>query len=61
VVHHALVNVLEPIYERCFLADSYACRSGKGTHAAVRRCRQYARRHRYVLKADVRKFFDTAW
>src|SRR5262245_40857259 len=37
VVHHALVNVLEPIYERCFLHDSYACRKGKGTHVAVRR------------------------
>ena len=36
VVHHALVNVLEPIYERTFIADSYACRKGKGTHAAVR-------------------------
>ncbi len=33
VVHHALVNVLEPIYEKTFIADSYACRTGKGTHA----------------------------
>jgi hypothetical protein len=53
VVHHALVNVLEPIYERTFIADSYACRKGKGTHAGVQRCQQFARRFRYVLKADV--------
>jgi retron-type reverse transcriptase len=33
VVHHALVNVLEPIFERRFIDDSYACRTGKGTHA----------------------------
>jgi retron-type reverse transcriptase len=59
VVHHALVNVLEPIYERTFIADSDACRKGKGTHAAVDRCQQFARRFRYVLKADVQKFFPT--
>jgi hypothetical protein len=35
VLHHALVNVLEPIFERTFIHDSYACRKGKGTHAAV--------------------------
>jgi retron-type reverse transcriptase len=59
VVHHALVNVLEPIFERTFIHDSYACRKGKGTHAAVDRCQHFARRYRYVLKADVRKFFPS--
>jgi hypothetical protein len=59
VVHHALVNVLEPIFERSFLHDSYACRQGKGTHAAVRRCRELARRYRYAWKADIRKFFPS--
>lgn len=59
VVHHALCNVLEPIYERSFIFDTYACRPGKGTHAAVRRCQEYARRFRYVLKADIRKFFPS--
>jgi retron-type reverse transcriptase len=59
VVHHALVGVLEPIYERSFIADSYACRKGKGTHAAVARCQHFARRFRYALKADVQKFFPS--
>ena len=59
VVHHALVRVLEPLYERSFIADSYACRKGKGTHAGVDRCQQFARRFRYVLKADVQKFFPS--
>ena len=59
VVHHALVNVLEPIYERTFIADSFACRKGKGTHAAVQRCQEFARRFRYVLKADIQKFFPS--
>src|SRR5271165_3007205 len=59
VVHHALTGVLEPIYERTFIADSYACRKGKGTHAAVDRCQQFARRFPYVLKADIQKFFPS--
>src|SRR5262249_2317865 len=59
VVHHALTGVVEPIFERSFIFDSYACRKGKGTHAAVDRCQQFARRCRYVLKADVRKYFPS--
>lgn len=59
VVHHALTRVLEPIFERSFIDDSYACRAGKGTHAAVRRSQHFARRFRYVLKADIRKFFPS--
>jgi retron-type reverse transcriptase len=38
VVHHALCQVIEPLFERSFIFDTYACRVGKGTHAAVRRC-----------------------
>ena len=30
VVHHALVRVLEPLFERRFIEDSYACRKGRG-------------------------------
>jgi RNA-directed DNA polymerase len=59
VVHHALCNVLEPIFERSFVYDSYACRRGKGTHAAVDRYTAFARKNRYVLKCDVRKFFPS--
>jgi retron-type reverse transcriptase len=44
VVHHALCNVIEPLFERRFIADSYANRRGKGTHRALDRCQQYARR-----------------
>jgi len=57
VVHHALVRVIEPIYERKFIADSYANRAGKGTHKALDRCTQYMRRFRYVLQCDVQQFF----
>ena len=57
IVHHALTGILEPIFDPTFISDSYACRTGKGTHAAVDRSQYFARRFRYVLKADIRKFF----
>ena len=59
VVHHALCNVLEPIVQRRFVQDSYSCQKGKGTMAARERCRGYTNRFRYVLKCDVRKFFQS--
>ena len=59
IVHHAIVNVIEPIFEREFVPDSYACRVGKGTHRALARCRHFVRRYRYYLKGDVVKFFPS--
>jgi RNA-directed DNA polymerase len=57
VVHHALCNVIEPIFERSFIFDSYANRSGKGTHRALDRAQYFARRYHYVLQCDVEQFF----
>jgi len=57
VVHHALCNIIEPIFERSFIDDSYANRVGKGTHRALDRCQQFARRYRYVLPCDIEQFF----
>lgn len=59
VVHHALCNVIEPLLDRTFIHDSYACRAGKGTHAAVRRAAQFARRSPYVLQGDLQQFFPS--
>lgn len=59
VVHHALCQVIEPIWERCFIQDSYACRVGKGTHAALERVTYFARRYPYVLKCDLEQFFPS--
>lgn len=60
VAHHALCAVLEPLFERAAIFDSYACRPGKGSHAAVRRAQAFTRRFKYFLKLDVRKFFENA-
>ena len=59
VVHHALCNVIEPLFEKRFVDDSYACRKKKGTHKALDRATQYARHFQYVLKVDVEHFFPT--
>jgi hypothetical protein len=57
VVHHALCNVIEPIFERRFIGDSYANRVGKGTHRALDRFQRLAQRHRFVLRMDVVQHF----
>jgi RNA-directed DNA polymerase len=57
VAHHALCNIIEPIFERSFIYDSYANRVGKGTHRALDRCQEFARRFPYVLTCDVKQFF----
>lgn len=59
VVHHALCNVIEPIFERRFIPDSYANRLGKGIHQALDRCTWLARRHPYFLKCDIVQFFPS--
>lgn len=63
VVHHALYQVVAPLFEAKFIGDSYACRTGKGTHAAKERVESFAQTaHRawggyYVLKADISGYF----
>lgn len=59
VLHHAICNVLVPIFERMFISDSYACRKDKGAHKAVRRVQQFCRKSGYFLKADIKKFFES--
>lgn len=59
VVHHALCNIIEPIFERKFIDDSYANRKGKGTHRALDRTQEFARRYRFVLQSDVVQFFPS--
>jgi len=57
VVHHAFTRIVEPIFERRFSENSFACRRGFGTHRALERAKEGARLYPYVLKCDVRKYF----
>lgn len=64
VLHHAIYRILYPFFDRTFIADSFSCRQGKGTHKALERfwmfsC-QVSRNHTrtgWVLKMDIKKFF----
>jgi retron-type reverse transcriptase len=64
VLHHAVYRALYPYFDRKFIYDSYSCREDKGTHRALRRFADFARKEGlnhtrtvWVLKCDVRKFF----
>jgi retron-type reverse transcriptase len=64
LVHHAIYRELYPFFDKTFIADSFSCRNGKGTHRATNRFRMFARsvsrnntRTCWVLKCDIRKFF----
>src|SRR3989344_1380592 len=64
MLHHALYRVLYPHFDKKFIADSYSCRIGKGTHKAMNKFRAFAyqvsknhTRTVWVLKRDIRKFF----
>ena len=57
VVHHAFCAVCEPLFERGFIHDSYANRTGKGTHRAVARYERFRDRFRHVLRCDIYRYF----
>lgn len=59
VVHHALCQALEPVFDRYASDHSYACRRGRGTIAALARARLLARRHGRFVKLDVRAYFES--
>ncbi|MCG2759693.1 MAG: reverse transcriptase/maturase family protein [Candidatus Delongbacteria bacterium] len=59
VVHHAIVNVIEPIYEKIFISDSYATRKNKGTHKAVLKAQEMIKRNEWYFKSDIRKYFPS--
>ncbi|MCX6707170.1 MAG: reverse transcriptase domain-containing protein [Candidatus Woesearchaeota archaeon] len=65
IIHHAICNILEPIFEKRFIYDSFANRKGKGTHKALQRFDCFKRkasrnntRNCYIFKADIKHYFD---
>jgi retron-type reverse transcriptase len=65
VVHHAVMNIIEPIWDRLFIYDTYACRKGKGTHAGVDRTTEFLRAAEtrwdktYCFQGDISKCFPS--
>lgn len=71
VVQHALVSQIEPLFEKRFIYDSYACRKGKGTHFGMQRVKKFlagvrsffgGKKEIYCLRMDIEKFFaSVSW
>jgi RNA-directed DNA polymerase len=59
VVHHALIAAIEPALERYATGGSYACRVGRGQHAAVLQAQRYTRAAPWALKLDIARYFAT--
>lgn len=59
VVHHALLNIVEPLLARSFIYDSYANQVGKGTHKAIRRYHHFLKQFKFVLKCDIKSYFPS--
>jgi len=60
LVHHAIYNYLEEIYEKHFIFDSFACRKNKGTHFGLKRLKSFVNKSSeedYFIKGDVSKYF----
>jgi RNA-directed DNA polymerase len=62
IVHHAVMNVMEPIFVSVFTADTYSCIKKRGIHAAVAAVREALRDQpgtQYCLKLDIKKFYPS--
>lgn len=59
VVHHAVCQIIDPLFDKTFIYDSYACRKNKGSHLAVKRLQGFLRKTKtdYALKCDISKYF----
>ena len=59
IVHHAIMNIVEPHLERWLISDTYACRLKKGRLRCLARAREFASTNAWFVKLDVRKYFDS--
>lgn len=66
VIHHLIFSYLNHIWDPCFIFDSYSSREGKGTHKGVSRLQKFLKKESknnsrtcWVLKCDIKKFFDS--
>lgn len=63
IAHHTLMNYLEPIWEKVFIAHTYACRKNKGIHKAAQDIKKVLRKDvvntQYCLKLDIKRFYPS--
>ena len=59
VLHHAVMRICEPFFERYLIADSYACRNNKGNCKALAKAQSFSKKNQWYLKLDIHKYFDS--
>ncbi|MBD3290488.1 RNA-dependent DNA polymerase [candidate division KSB1 bacterium] len=59
IVHHCLINIIGPIFEGTFIAQSYANQTGKGSHKAIRYVQAMMQKSNYIMHCDIRKYFPS--
>ena len=59
IIHHALCAVIFPLFEPSFIGNTFANRTGKGTHRAIEAYERYRDRHKHVLRADIFRYFPS--
>lgn len=59
VLHHAILNLAEPAFERALVPSTYACRPGRGVHRAVAHVQANLRRYPWFGKVDVDGYFPS--
>ncbi len=57
IVHHAIMNILEPIWDKLFIDTSFACRKGGGQHKGLNKTFRYVRKYKYCAKLDISQFY----
>ena len=59
VLHHAIMNVCHPFFEKFQIYHSYATRLGKGQYAALEYAKINQKKYEWFCKLDIRKYFDS--
>ena len=59
IVQHALMRVVEPIWDKLMVSTSYACRKGMGIHAASKKTMEFVRKNEWALQCDISKFYPS--
>ncbi len=66
IIHQAIFQIIEPIFEKAFIFDSYSSRKNKGHHKACKRLEHFVKKESdnykincYALKLDIKKFFNS--
>ncbi|MEF8713270.1 MAG: reverse transcriptase domain-containing protein [Accumulibacter sp.] len=59
VLHHAIMNLAGPVFERTLVPSTYACRPGLGVHRAIRQVQAELRRFAWFVKVDVDAYFPS--